>query len=150
MQGHNHAKGRRKDIVMTLPMRPKPPHDPWVDLIRGYITGTVQALQQGGLIVERAWLDPSDPRDATIVLRDAPALVWDEQAGWREGGFVSGEQGVRTVLDSPSLLGGGVLPDPRRLAGAVRAGIALSPAPAAYRSYTDRDGLDDTLLQWRT
>jgi hypothetical protein len=129
-------------------MRPNPHWDPWVDLTRGYITGTVQALQAGGLSVERAWLDPSDPRDATIVLKDAPALVWDEQVGWCSGRYLAGEQGVRTVLAEPAMLGGGVVPDPRRLADAVRTGRPLAPAPAAYRSYADRDGLDDILIDW--
>jgi len=147
MQGHNHAKGRRKDIVMTLPMRPNPHHDPWVDLIRGYITSTVQALQQGGLNVDRSWLDPSDPRDATIVLDDG-ALTWDEQTGWQRGGFVGGQQGVRTVLAAPARLGGGVLPRPGALAAALRQDRPLTPAPATYRSFTDRDGFDEALRHW--
>jgi hypothetical protein len=149
MQGHNHGKGRRKDIAMTLPMRPNQHHDPWVDLLRGYITGTVQALQLEGLNVARSWLDPSDPRDATIVLKDTRALVWDEETGWRHGRFLSGEPGARTTLADPTLFGGGVLPDPRHLAATVRTGRLLAPPPAAYRSHTDRDGLDEALHNWQ-
>jgi hypothetical protein len=132
---------------MILPMRPAPHEVPWVDLPRGYITASVQALQQEGLILESSWLDPSDPRDSTILLGD-DALVWDEETGWRLGRYISGRQGERTVLGSAAHLGGDVLPAPRRLAEAVGRGTVLTPYTGPYRSYATRDGLDETFSQW--
>jgi hypothetical protein len=116
-----------------------------VDLLRGYVTGTVQALHAEGLLVDRTWLDPRDPRDATIVL-DSQALVWDESTGWRHGRFVSGRQGVRTVLEGEAHLGGGLLPDPRTLAGALNSNRPVTPP---YRHPETRDGLDEALREWR-
>jgi hypothetical protein len=128
------------------------PHpDPWVDLLRDYITCSVQSLVEHDLHVERSWLDPMGPRDATILYRpmngsphDLHALVWDEETGWRTGGYASGEQGVRTRLHDTAYLGGGVLTDPRELALRL---IEDTRAPRnAYRSHTAlRDGLDDAL-----
>jgi hypothetical protein len=127
--------------------------DPWVDLSRGYVTRTVEALKAGGLNVERSWLDPRDPRDATIIFTHPAAnvsagklaLVWDEVTGWRRGIFQSGQQGIRTVLSGTSYLGGGVLLDDRELVGRVLAGA--SEPRREYRSVASlRDGLDDALL----
>ena len=133
-----------------------PPHhpDPWVDLLYGYVTRAVTGLESGGLQVERSWLDPRNPRDATIIYTDPAsnvsadelALVWDEVTGWRGGAFLVGQQGVRTVLSEPVHLGGGVLPDESELLGRVLAG-ANEPR-CEYRSVADvRDGLDDALTR---
>ena len=118
--------------------------DPWVNLLGGYVTETVAALNAGGLQVQRSWLDPYDPRDATIVLAGTSALVFDEVTGWRHGRFVTGQPGVRTVLADVSYVGGGVLPGADVLAHRVINGIA---APRRdYRSVADlRDGFDDAL-----
>jgi hypothetical protein len=131
------------------------PHpDPWVDLLRDYITGAVRSLVGHDLQVERSWLDPAGPRDATILYVPANgspnqlhALVWDEEAGWRTGRYASGEQGVRTQLADAAFLGGGVLPDPAELAARM---IGETRAPhCAHRSHTElRDGLDDALRDW--
>ena len=88
--------------------------DAWVDLLRGYMTTAVERLATGGLLVERSWLDPRDPRDATVIFSDPAAnvsaeklaLVWDEVTGWRRGTYVSGEQGVRTELAGGNAGGG--------------------------------------------
>jgi hypothetical protein len=127
--------------------------DPWLDLLRGYVGDTVRALAAGGLRPQASWLDPRDPRDATILLADdtvrtstAPlrALVWDEETGWCTGEYVSGEPGVRTRLAEPAHLGGGVLVAGAELATRMRAGVAV--ARPVYRSRRDlRDGLDDAL-----
>jgi hypothetical protein len=127
--------------------------DPWVNVLRGYVTEAVEAIDEHGLVVKRSWLDPRDPRDATIVFRhpasnvstEELALVWDEVTGWRSGIFESGEQGVHTLLSDPRYLGGGVLLDGQDLAGRVLAG-ATEPR-REHRSVADlRDGLDDALL----
>lgn len=126
--------------------------DPWVDLTRGYVTAVVEALLAQGVDVFRSWLDPCDPRDATIEIGDggtrrALALVWDEETGWRYGTFVAGHQGVRTVLDEVSYLGGGVLPEPAKVALRFRAGHA--EAPRHYRSHADLcDDLDRHLQRY--
>ena len=123
--------------------------DPSVDLTRSYITHVVRALSEGGVEVERSWLDPQDPRDATIVYRpdnddDHFALVWDEVTGWRRGRFESGEPGVRTVLSAPAYLGGGLLPEGAELTQRLLTG--MSEPRREYRSGTDQDdGLDDAL-----
>ena len=60
--------------------------DPWVNVLHGYVTQATERLTAGGLLVERSWLDPRDPRDATIIFSDPAAnvsaeklaLVWDE------------------------------------------------------------------------
>jgi Family of unknown function (DUF6292) len=119
--------------------------DPWLNLLHGYTTEAVRALESRGITVDRSWLDPRDPRDATIVF-GAKALVWDEECGWQVGGFESGEQGSRTRLSDPAHLGGGVLLEPEALAHRLATG-ATAPRQK-YRSYDDvRDGLDDTLRQ---
>lgn len=126
--------------------------DPWVDLPRGYIAHAARSLTEAGLMVTRSWLDPRDPRDATIIFSDPAssisarmfALVWDEVTGWRRGIFVSGQQGVRTVLLETKYLGGGVLPVDEELVSRVRA--AVSEPRREYRSVADLgDGLDDAL-----
>ncbi len=126
---------------------PTPHPDPWVDLVRAYVTETAIALNAEGLRIRGSWLDPSDPRDATIILSlggEDVGLVWDEQAGWRRGRYVDGAQGRRTVLAGPVHLGGGVLAHPGDVARRVAGGI-IAP-DREYRSYHDvRDGFDDAL-----
>jgi hypothetical protein len=125
-------------------------------MLRGYVTRTVEALAAGNVLVERSWLDPRDPRDATIIFSDPAAnvsaeklaLVWDEVMGWRRGTFASGKQGVRTELVNVSYVGGGVLPSESDVANRVLAGA--SEPRIMYRSVADlRDGLDDALLAHR-
>jgi hypothetical protein len=127
--------------------------DPWVNVLHGYVTRATERLAAGGLLVECSWLDPRDPRDATIIFSDPAsnvsgeklALVWDEITGWRRGTFVGGEQGVRTELADVSYLGGGVLASEHDLVNRVLAGA--SEPLCANRSVADlRDGLDDALL----
>ena len=120
---------------------------PLVNTTRNYVTSCVRALVQQGLAVDRSWLDPRDPRDATVILDDARALVWDEETGWRVGLFHDGEQGVRTTLGGAAHLGGGVLPTPAELAWRVAAGTTATRRE--YRSYTDTDGLDEVLHTYR-
>ncbi len=44
------------------------PHpDPWVDLLRPYVADVVGTLTRSGLRIQTSWLDPRDPRDATVV-----------------------------------------------------------------------------------
>lgn len=119
---------------------PVPPHhpDPWVDQIHGYVTHVVETLGRSGVRVETCWLDPSAPRDATIVTRSGStrrALVWDEETGWREGLFVSGRQGERTKLDGVSYLGGDVLLDGDAVLD--RLLIGVSETRRMFRSHTD-------------
>jgi hypothetical protein len=118
--------------------------DPWVNLLGPYVAETVNALTAGRLQVRRSWLDPSDPRDATIVLADSRALVFDEVTGWRYGQFLSGQPGARTTLADIRYIGGGVLPDARELTHRV---VNSTTAPRLeYRSFADlRDGFDDAL-----
>jgi hypothetical protein len=122
--------------------RPAPHPDPEVDEAHGYITATVDALDALGLRVDRSWLDPKGPVDATI-LTDSFALVWDEWRGWVRGDYVSGRQGERTVLDNAAELGGGLLLDPRELAALVRDG--RTAPPVGRRAAHSRDGLFDGL-----
>jgi Family of unknown function (DUF6292) len=130
--------------------------DPWVDLIRGYISTAVRSLSDAGLEVRRSWLDPRDPRDATITFADPAssgpaselAVVWDEVTGWRHGVFESGQQGVRTALTRVAYLGGGILPDGLELARRVLSGA--SESPVQHRSAVSlNDGLDDLLGSFR-
>jgi hypothetical protein len=125
------------------------PHpDPWVDLSRPYVAEVVATLARGGLRIRRSWLDPRDPRDATIVWAEGDGslvgLVWDEETGWRRGRFVSGRQGLRTVLGGTIHLGGGVLPAPADVA---RRAVSGEGGPRRqYRSWLDlHDGFDDAL-----
>ncbi|HEU5155736.1 MAG TPA: DUF6292 family protein [Streptosporangiaceae bacterium] len=132
---------------------PDPHFDPWVNLLQGYITALSAALAGQGARIERSWLDPRDPRDATITYSSAAtpgelrALVWDEVTGCRTGRFVSGRQGVRTELTDAVYLGGGVLVEPREVAARLATGVT---APRrTFRSYDDvRDGLDDALRRY--
>jgi hypothetical protein len=133
---------------LTLSIHP----DPWLDLLRPYVASAVRALAADGVHIERSWLDPRDPRDATIVCAGddgvRSALVWDEETGWRRGTFVDGRPGERTVLAEVAYVGGGLLPAAKVLADRVvrsPAGGEGSPR-RVYRSAGDlRDGLDDTL-----
>lgn len=98
---------------MTENSAPAPHEDPWVDVLRGYVTKAVEDLTQGGLRIECSWLDPRNPRDATIIFShpaanvspEKLALVWDEVSGWRRGLFESGCQGVRTRLSGTCAVG---------------------------------------------
>lgn len=123
------------------------PH-PWLDMLRPYVTSTAQALAAAGYHIQGSWLDPRDPRDATIVFasdRGEPAaLVWDEETGWRRGRFLGGEQGRRTELADVEHLGTRLLPAPLEVPHLTVAGAR----PLPYRRHTDlRDGLDDTLRE---
>ena len=118
--------------------------DVWVNRLRPYMTDAVCTLTAAGLHVQHVWLDPSGPRDATIRFGDTSALVFDEVSGWRQGVFVSGQQGERTTLAEASYLGGGVLPDTSELA--YRLINCISVARPAYRAVADvRDGFEDAL-----
>lgn len=124
--------------------------DPRLDLMRDYVAEAVHALVTGGLSVERSWLDPKCPRDATVLYSSGGAdvtvraLVWDEETGWRTGEYVRGEPGVRTELADVAYLGGGVLAAPGEVAGRLRAEVR--EPRRTYRSMWDlRDGLDDAL-----
>jgi hypothetical protein len=129
------------DVDSNRTLDPHP--DPWLDLLRPYVHQVITALADGGVPIERSWLDPRDPRDATIVCAGV-GLVWDEESGWRRGDFVAGHQGSRTVLTGAGYLGGEVLPAPAKLVRCL-AGPAAPERPR-YRSHTDvRDGLDETL-----
>lgn len=129
---------------MDKNIAPGPHSNPWVNLLGAYVTEATEALNAGGLQVDHSWLDPEGPRDATIVLAGARALVFDEVTGWRYGRFVSGQPGVRTMLSDVSHVGGGVLPDARELTHKVINGIGTRRRE--YRSFDDlHDGLDDAL-----
>lgn len=125
------------------------PHpDPWVDLLRPYVADVVGTLTRSGLRIQTSWLDPRDPRDATVVWGDGDGtlvgLVWDEETGWRHGRFITGRQGLRTVLGAPVYLGGGVLPAPAEVAQRVVRGEGQDRHQ--YRSCDDlHDGFDDAL-----
>ena len=131
---------------------PSPHPNPWINTLHGYTTMAVDALACRGLRVHRSWLDPADPRDATILFEGGAArgeaglraLVWDEVTGWRSGVFVSGKPGVRTVLTDVAHLGGGLVPGAGEVAWRAAAGVTV-PA-SAYRSFRDgHDGLEDVL-----
>ncbi|TDD76719.1 DUF6292 family protein [Actinomadura rubrisoli] len=121
--------------------------DPSLDLLRPYITRSAMALRAVGVELEQSWLDPSGPRDATIrYLKDGQshALVWDEESGWRLGGFVSGRPGERTRLRDPRYLGGELLLAPGEVARRVVDGES-----EPYRRFRDHDEdperFDDTV-----
>jgi Family of unknown function (DUF6292) len=123
---------------------PLPHQVPRVNATRNYVTQSVRALLKQGLVVDRSWLDPADPRDATVVLTDTRALVWDEVTGWRVGLFRAGAPGIRTALEGAVHLGGGPLPTPAELSR--RAGSGASAPRRQYRTYADSDGFDEVLL----
>ncbi|BCJ41416.1 hypothetical protein GCM10010168_55850 [Actinoplanes ianthinogenes] len=115
--------------------------DPLLDRLRPYLTDTVAALIAAGYHVQGSWLDPRNPRDATIRLDGGTALVWDEEAGWRRGLFLGGAPGLRTRLDRVAWLGAEVLPDPRAVAH-----LAAHDRERRFRSCQDLcDGFDDHL-----
>jgi Family of unknown function (DUF6292) len=105
----------------------KPHPDPQVDMARPYIAAAAMACQTRGLQINRLWLDPRDPVDATIVLAESRALLWSEDQGWVLGDLVSGRPGERTVLNDTKALGGSVLIGPDRLAWLVTTGRVLPP-----------------------
>ncbi|MEV5569132.1 DUF6292 family protein [Spirillospora sp. NPDC052269] len=118
----------------------KPHEDVKLDVFRPYLTESVRALEAAGVEPTQAWLDPSGPRDATIVM-GSRALVWDEESGWRVGDYVSGEPGVRTRLEDARYLGGGVLIEPTEVAERMSAGT--SEPYRRFRSHEDDpEGLD--------
>jgi hypothetical protein len=127
---------------VTSNASPAPHPNPNVNEARGYTTAAVEALDALSLHVDKSWLDPMGPIDATIVT-DSFALVWDEWRGWVRGTYVSGRQGERTVLDNATEIGGGLLLDPRELAVLIRDG--RTAAPIAHRPAGARDGLFDGL-----
>lgn len=128
---------------------PLPHPDPWIDLTRPYITHAALAIGASGLVVVDTWLDPRNPRDATIVyscpeVAHRRALVWDEVTGWRHGRFEGGHQGIRTTLSDVAYLGGGILPAGADLTARLLAGV--SEPRREYRSFDDiNDGFDDAL-----
>jgi hypothetical protein len=147
---HNPDIDDRRGSAVSKSNIPESHSDPWINLPLGYIASLNQALSGQGVQIDRSWLDPFDPRDATIIHMTADerhALVWDEETGWRTGRYLSGRQGVRTELADAVYLGGGVLVDPREIAARL---LTSTRAPrSAFRSYTDtRDGLDDALRQY--
>ncbi|GAA0951841.1 hypothetical protein GCM10009550_31920 [Actinocorallia libanotica] len=128
-------------------MTEKIPHlhpDPEVDESRGYITAVSRELALQGVPVDRVWLDPCQPVDATIVT-GGRALVWNETHGWAVGDFLSGEQGVRTVLAEALLLGGGVVPPPEEIARRV---VLEQSAPLVVREIRARDGFNEVLRRY--
>ncbi|RAY15375.1 hypothetical protein DPM19_11800 [Actinomadura craniellae] len=108
----------------------------------------MEALLGHGFEVPAGWMDPSGPRDATILYRrpgqPLQAVVWDEESGARTGIFVAGRQGERTRLGNPSHLGGGLLPAPMETAK--RLVLGVREPQVKYRSHADfRDGADDRI-----
>ena len=128
---------------------PAPHSDPSLEVLRPYIAQTVRWLEASSVQVERSWLDPAAPRDATIVFQigsERHAFVWDEETGWRHGPFESGRPGIRTVLskDVHVHLGGGLVPHPHDVATRFTSGV--SEPPRKYRKYTEEpERLDDYL-----
>ncbi|MFB9894914.1 DUF6292 family protein [Planobispora takensis] len=122
----------------------EPYTDEWRHQPVFYLRRVVEAL---GAEVEDWWAGPCDPRAGTIRLIGGEALVWDEESGWRQGRFVSGDPGACTVLAEARYLCGGLLLRPDRVPDAVRearAGVGNSTAwRPCYRSYRHyRDGFD--------
>ncbi|GIH99052.1 DUF6292 family protein [Planobispora takensis] len=124
-----------------------PYSEEWLRLPAAYAAIVARAL---GDEAATWWDDPFDPRDATICLTDGTALVWDEETGWRHGGFVSGRKGERTVLSGMCYLGGGVLPEPARVVESLallrEGGNADAADRPTYRSFRDYDDGFDALL----
>ncbi|WP_433187116.1 DUF6292 family protein [Actinoallomurus sp. CA-150999] len=134
-------------------------HD-WVELPAHYLGATCAALTAAGIAVAESWVDPMDPRDATILLAVRPssvlhadvplALVWDEMSGWRYGRFVSGRKGIRTRLDQERSFGGDLLPEPAMVAATMQcvfqgALVGATERPR-FRHYADLgDGTDERL-----
>ncbi|MBB4745390.1 hypothetical protein BJY16_008849 [Actinoplanes octamycinicus] len=119
---------------------PQPHRDPFLDALRPYVSLVVEELVRHGFAVSASWLDPFDPRDTTIVLRRGDglqALVYDEETGWRFGDFVSGKQGVRTVLGAARTLNGGLLPKPAEVVRCLVEGDFTTPV--MFRRHTDLD-----------
>lgn len=127
---------------------PQPHPDPWVNRLHDYLAGAARALARQGCVIDNCWLDPSDPRDGTIVLNtvsgDKIGLVFNEEIGWWAGSFLSGRPGELTQLHNAAHLGGGVAPPVEELAW--RYVVGRSAPAVVYRSYTDRDGLSDHLV----
>ncbi|MFC4008285.1 DUF6292 family protein [Nonomuraea purpurea] len=125
----------------------EPYTDEWLQQPISYVRQVVGLL---GVEVSEWWEGPCDPRDATLRLTDGNALVWDEESGWRLGGFVSGARGRHTELTGVRYLGHGLLPKPERVPPALhdaRAGVGASSAwRPCYRSHRNcRDGFDVAL-----
>ncbi|TDE32062.1 DUF6292 family protein [Actinomadura sp. 6K520] len=129
---------------MSVSMIPAHHPDPEVDTAHGYVANMTQTLAARGIPVSDVWLDPKGPVDATIIT-GKNALVWDEWTGWRIGIYLSGRQGVRTVLKDPRQLGGGVLASSLAIADLVTSGSSL---PLVTRQPHARDGLFDTLRRF--
>jgi hypothetical protein len=127
-----------------MPIAEPVPHpDRWVNRPWGFITGITGQLIKAGFVIDRAWMDPSQPRDATLVLSDLRAITWDEDRGLLLGRYVSGHQGERTVLTGSVQLSKRILMEPAAVPAAVRAGRGTKPTQ--LRSYGTRDGLDEAL-----
>jgi hypothetical protein len=125
----------------------EPYSDEWRHQPRRYVSRVVDALGAEAL---EWWEGPYEPREVVIRLADGSGLVWDEESGWRLGGFVSGEPGARTELTRVRYLGGGLLPRPEQVPGLLRdarAGLGASTAfRPCYRSHRNcRDGFDVAL-----
>ena len=117
---------------------PAPHSDPSLEVLRPYIAQTVRCLEAFSVQVERSWLDPVRPRDATIVCQingERHAVVFDEETGWRYGHFENGWPGVRTLLVGAVHMGGGLLPSPDEVATRFVSGVS-EPA-CKYRIYSD-------------
>jgi hypothetical protein len=133
---------------------PSPGTLEWVELPAHYVGATCAALVAAGITVDASWIDPMDPRDATVRLGGGLSLVWDEVGGWRHGRFVSGHKGVRTVLEGERSFGGELLPEPAMVAAAARCvvdGMPVgTPERPEFRQYTDLgDGTDEALAAYR-
>lgn len=127
-----------------MPIAEPVPHpDRWVNHPSGYITGIMGHLITTGFVIDRAWMDPCQPRDATLVLSDLRAITWDEDRGLLLGRYVSGRQGERTVLADPVQLSKSILMEPAAVPAAVRAGRGTEPT--RLRRHGTRDGLDEAL-----
>jgi hypothetical protein len=143
---------RHRTTEQIMDALPSPGTLTWVELPGFYVDATRTALEAAGIPVADSWIDPMDPRDATIVL-ESLALVWDEVGGWRHGRFVSGRKGVRTVLEDGRSFGGGLLPEPSMVVAAVRCVldgtvIGTQERPV-FRHCTDLgDGTDERLAAY--